>query len=133
MLLNGKKLDMEVDTGAALLIISEATRKFMFADETLHPSSLVLKTYTDERMEVMGTLNMQWGQKNVRRACEEGMHCRCCLHGPMIGHRPGRDESSRCRVGVLDLAFSSAAYLVVSSGIRVRCVPSSHRNDTARP
>ena len=31
----------------------------MFADETLHPSSLVLKTYTDERMEVMGTLNMQ--------------------------------------------------------------------------
>ena len=59
MLLNGKKLDMEVDTGAALSIISEATRKFMFADETLHPSSLVLKTYTDERMEVMGTLNMQ--------------------------------------------------------------------------
>ena len=35
------------------------TSKFMFADETLHPSSLVLKTYTDEQMEVMGTLNMQ--------------------------------------------------------------------------
>ena len=65
MLLNGKKLNMEVDTGTALSIISEATRKCMFADETLHPSSLVLKTYTDERMEVMGTLNMrvQYGEQ----------------------------------------------------------------------
>ena len=32
----------------------------MFVDETLHPSScLVLRTYTDEWMEVMGMLNMQ--------------------------------------------------------------------------
>ena len=57
--LNGKKLDMEVDTGAALSVISETTRLAVFPEETLHPSKLILKTYTDERMEVTGTLNVR--------------------------------------------------------------------------
>ena len=57
--LNGQKLDMEVDTGASFSVISEATRQRMFSNETLHPSDLVLKTYTDESMEVRGTLNMR--------------------------------------------------------------------------
>lgn len=57
--LNGKFLDMEVDTGAALSVISEATRRDVFPNDTLHPSNLTLKTYTDERMEVTGTLNMR--------------------------------------------------------------------------
>ena len=34
--LNGKKLDMEVDTGAALSVISETTRLAVFPEETLH-------------------------------------------------------------------------------------------------
>ena len=59
LLLNGKKLDMEVDTGAALSVLSEATRRAMFPDDTLDPSSLVLKTYTDEHMKVKGTLNVR--------------------------------------------------------------------------
>ena len=56
--LNGQNLDMEVDTGASFSVISEATRQRMFSNETLHPSDLVLKTYTDESMKVRGTLNM---------------------------------------------------------------------------
>lgn len=47
LLLNGKKLDMEVNTDAAWSVISESTRQTLFADETLHPSNLVLKTYTN--------------------------------------------------------------------------------------
>ena len=31
----------------------------MFPDDTLHPSSLVLTTYTDEHMKVKGTLNVR--------------------------------------------------------------------------
>ena len=54
--LNAQKLQMEVDTGAMFSIISEATRKAVFLNETLHPSDLVLKTYTDEHMKVKGTL-----------------------------------------------------------------------------
>ena len=57
--LNGQKLGMEVDTGASFSVISEATRQSgIFSNETLHPSDLVLKTYTDESMKVRGTLNM---------------------------------------------------------------------------
>ena len=57
--LNGQKLEMEVDTGAAFSVISEATRQAVFPNQTLHPSNLVLKTYTDECMKVKGTLNMR--------------------------------------------------------------------------
>ena len=46
---NGKQLTMEVDTGAALSIISESTRKAVFPDEKLRPSNIVLKTYTEEK------------------------------------------------------------------------------------
>ena len=57
--LNGQKLQMEVDTSAAFSIISEATRQAVFLNQTLHPSDLVLKTYTDECMKVKVTLNMR--------------------------------------------------------------------------
>ena len=66
--LNGKDLEMEVDTGAALSVISEATKQAVFPSETLRPSDLVLKTYTNERMEVKGTLNMrvQYGDQKEK-------------------------------------------------------------------
>ena len=59
MQINSSKLDVEVDTRAALSVISEATRLAVFPKDTLHPSSLVLKTYTDECMEVTGTLSVR--------------------------------------------------------------------------
>ena len=66
--LNGQKLDMEVDTGAAFSVISEATRRAVFTNETLHLSDLVLKTYTDECMKVKGTINMrvQYGDQKQK-------------------------------------------------------------------
>ena len=59
MTVNGKKLDMEVDTGAALSLISDSKRKAMFPKEKLRPASIILKTYTNEPIKVMGTLNVR--------------------------------------------------------------------------
>ena len=50
---------LQVDTGAALSVISEATRRAMFPDDILHPSNLVLNTMYDEHMKVKGTLNVR--------------------------------------------------------------------------
>ena len=66
--LNGQNLEMEVDIGAAFSVISEVTRRAVFEKETLYPSDLVLKTNTDERMKVKGTLNMrvQYGDQKQK-------------------------------------------------------------------
>ena len=44
--LNGQHLTMELDTGAAMSLISEETQQKEFPDVVLRPSSVVLKTYT---------------------------------------------------------------------------------------
>ena len=49
---------MELDTGAAFSIISERTCKSVFPDLPLHKSSIRLKTYTDEQIDVSGQLNV---------------------------------------------------------------------------
>ena len=56
---NNKLLLMEVDTGAAVSIISENTQKRMFPEATLHPTSVLLKTYSGERLAVIGELQTQ--------------------------------------------------------------------------
>ena len=58
MIINGKRLDMEVDTGAALSLLLDAKRKAIFPNEELRPASIILKTYTNESIEVMGTLHV---------------------------------------------------------------------------
>ena len=45
VLANGKKLNMEVDMGAALSIISDNTRTKLFPDEKLRPSDLALNKH----------------------------------------------------------------------------------------
>ena len=57
--INGKQLPMVVDTGVALSIISEQTWKKNFPGITLKKADVVLKTYTNERMTVMGELLVQ--------------------------------------------------------------------------
>ena len=57
--LNDKRVTMEVDTGAAVSLISEGTYKKLFSGAQLKPSAIVLKTYTDERMTVAGELPVQ--------------------------------------------------------------------------
>ena len=56
---NDKLLLMEVDTGAAVSVISESTQKGMFPDATLHPTSVLLKTYSGEQLAIMGELQTQ--------------------------------------------------------------------------
>ena len=50
---------MELDTGAAFSIISERTRKVHFADVKLRKSSILLKTYSNERINVLGQLHVR--------------------------------------------------------------------------
>ena len=56
LIVNDVSLTMEVDTGAAVSIISEATRKALFPNAVLHNSSVNLKTYTGEPIDVLGEI-----------------------------------------------------------------------------
>ena len=59
LVVNGKPLTMEVDTGAADSVLSEQTFKSLFPDTSLEPTNVVLKTYTGERMQVHGELTVE--------------------------------------------------------------------------
>ena len=65
---NRRPLSMEVDTGAAVSIISENTRQTLFAGLKLHRTILCLKTYTEEYMQVTGQLRVvvQYGKQQEK-------------------------------------------------------------------
>ena len=57
--LEGKVLDMEVDTGASLSLISEAAFKSLWdasAAPALQESTVKLRTYTEEEIAVLGCI-----------------------------------------------------------------------------
>ena len=54
--INNEELLMEVDTGAAVSIISDSTRRKLFPLLKLHKSQLILKTYTNEQMQCPSTV-----------------------------------------------------------------------------
>ncbi len=56
---NGKPLQMEVDTGAAVSVISTATRDRLFPDCPLTHTSAVLTTYTGERLPLAGEIKVK--------------------------------------------------------------------------
>ena len=56
--INGRSLKMELDTGSALSIIPLRLYSAHFADLELSPSSVVLKTYTGERVRPTGALDV---------------------------------------------------------------------------
>jgi len=62
MVVNNKPLVMELDTGAAVSVISEQTQRRLFPQTTLKPTSVLLRTYTGEPMTVAGemTVNVQY-------------------------------------------------------------------------
>ena len=64
---NGTSLPMEVDTGAAVSLISEKKQKDLFPDIILSHSSIILKTYTGESMAVRGefSAHVQYGQQSM--------------------------------------------------------------------
>ena len=72
LIVNGKRLTMELDTGAAVSIISEATRKELFPDEKFHPSNILLKMYTEEQIRLMGNLHVrvQYGDQAAKLLLE---------------------------------------------------------------
>ena len=59
MEVQGKQLPMELDTGAAVSIISSITKNQMFPTEQLHNTSTVLTTYTGEQMVVAGRMEVE--------------------------------------------------------------------------
>ena len=59
MVINSTTLSMEVDTGAAVSVISEDTSKALFPDMALQPTQIVLKTYTGEQMQVRGQMTVE--------------------------------------------------------------------------
>ena len=61
---------MELDTGAAVSIVSEATRKELFPKAKLHPSNILLKTYTEEPIHLIGNLHVrvQYGDQVAKLA-----------------------------------------------------------------
>ena len=68
VLVEGSPLTMEVDMGAAFSIISQKTKTDLLPQVKVHPSNIVLKTYSDERLGVVGELSVQvsYGQQSKR-------------------------------------------------------------------
>ena len=56
--INGTKVYMELDTGASVSVMSESTWKDKFSQYKLQPSSVQLKTYSGENLNVMGQLQV---------------------------------------------------------------------------
>ena len=64
---NEQHLNMEVDPGAAVSIISDSTHKELFLALTLYLSKVILKTYMDEWMESVGLPNVHvWHSEQVK-------------------------------------------------------------------
>ena len=66
--LDGKPVTMEVDTGAAVSLISEWTLKQVLPKAAIHNTTVVLRTYTSERIPVRGELQVmvQYGNQKKR-------------------------------------------------------------------
>ena len=57
--INHKKLLMEIDTGAAVSVMSRDKYNKLFSDTSLNPSTVRLKTYTGKPMPVAGELDVE--------------------------------------------------------------------------
>ena len=55
----GKKIPMEIDTGAAVSLISLVTKEQLFSQNELLDTTLVLTTYTGEQMAVVGRMKVK--------------------------------------------------------------------------
>ena len=55
---NGKPLKMEIDTGAAVTLISQKTQRKLFPNAILQKPTLTLRTYTAEAIRVIGQMTV---------------------------------------------------------------------------
>ena len=58
LLINNKPVQMEIDTGAAVSLISEEVKRKLFPDIKLSKSRVLLQTYTGEQMTVLGEMRV---------------------------------------------------------------------------
>ena len=65
---NGEPLTMEVDTGAAVTVISDETCKSRFPDVPMRKSSVVLRTYTGQQMRVLGEMEVKVEYKDQEKS-----------------------------------------------------------------
>ena len=74
LVVNRKQLEMELDTGAAVSIISETQRLALFDDLPLQESQVRLKAYTGHPLEVQGELNVavRYGEQNAELTLRRG-------------------------------------------------------------
>lgn len=56
--INGTRVSMELDTGASVSVMSDSTWKEKFSNYKIQPSSVQLKTYSGENLNVMGQLQV---------------------------------------------------------------------------
>jgi hypothetical protein len=56
--INGRKLAMELDTGSGVSLISQSCYNEMFADIPLHPTTVMFKTYTGQKLQPLGVLEV---------------------------------------------------------------------------
>ena len=59
LMLDGKPLCMETDTGAAVLLLSEKTYQSLFLEHCLEPSKACLRTYSGESITVIGQAEVE--------------------------------------------------------------------------
>lgn len=64
---NGAKVKMEVDTGAAVSVISEGLYQRRFKSVKLSPANCVLKTYSQESLKLMGKFTAKVKCKDVTK------------------------------------------------------------------
>ena len=64
LLVDNVLLEMELDTGAAITIISEVKYKEHFSETKLRESSTLLKTYSGERLKVVGEIEVNVEYEN---------------------------------------------------------------------
>ena len=63
---NGKPLKMEVDTGAAVTLISQSTQKALFPNTVLQEPTMKLHTYTTEPIKVVGQMKVTVRHKDYQ-------------------------------------------------------------------
>ena len=68
VVINGQPLSMELDTGAAVMLVSEETFQSKWSNVTLQPSTAQLHTYSGEPLSVVGQaeVKVQYGEQELQ-------------------------------------------------------------------
>ena len=68
VVINGQPLSMELDTGAAVMLVSEETFQSKWSNVTLQPSTAQLHTYSGEPLPVVGQaeVKVQYGEQELQ-------------------------------------------------------------------